>query len=126
MEAGSRRPNIAGAGMVRDFRGLVDGRSQDVAILVLQGGICDGDAEVGEHQVRISMAGIFADEDIRGFDIAVDDRLEVWRFLGSMGRVALVDEGESFGELTIGVPHEGLRNSGAVFDVGVTEVLEVA
>lgn len=64
MNAGSRRPDIAGAGMVWDFRGLVDGRSQDVAILVLQGGIRDGDAEVGKHQVRIGMAGIFADEDI--------------------------------------------------------------
>lgn len=43
-----------------------------------------------------------------------------------MGRVAFVDEGEGFGELTVGVPHEGLRNSGAAFDVAVTEVLEVA
>ena len=37
-----------------------------------------------------------------------------------------VDEGEGFGELAVGVPDEGFGDSGAVFYVAVTEILEVA
>lgn len=93
---------------------------------MLEGGRSDGDTKICKYKIRVGTAGIFADEDIRGFDVAVNDRLEVLGSVGRIGHVAFMDKGEGFGQLAVGVPCEGFRDFGAVFEVAVTEVLKVA
>lgn len=83
-------------------------------------------AEVGENQVRIFRVAIRAEENVGGFDIAVDDRFEVLWALAGLAIVAGVDVGEDLAELLVGVPDEGFRDPGVVTTVSVYEVLEIA
>lgn len=70
-------------------------------------------AEIGEDQVRVVVLGAgFAEEDVVRFDIAVDDGLPRGghRGFGIRGAIAVLQEGEGFRELDIGVPDEALRD----------------
>lgn len=40
--------------------------------------------------------------------------------------MASVDEGEGFGQLSVRMPDEGFRDLGAVFEIAVAEVIQVA
>lgn len=119
MDARAQGPDIAFGGMERDFRGLVE-RGADGAGA---GGddVCGCDAEVCEDEVGVGGMGVRADEDVGGFDVAVDDGLEFgigFGVGGVVGGVAGVDVGEGDGELVVGVPDEGFGDRGAVGEVG--------
>lgn len=120
MNTCTQGPNIALAGMERDFRALVRQGADEVVC----GSLGGGEAEIGEDEVRVAVGVVVGfEEDVGGFDVAVDDGVEA--FVGTTTRVegeavvAGVDEGEGFGELEEDVPDEGFGDVGLVGDVGV-------
>ena len=67
---------------------------------------------------------MWAEEDVRGLDVPVDNGPEVVRRVIA-AFIAIMDICEGFGELSKGVPSKGLRDCCAMFHVGVVEFLEV-
>lgn len=129
VDCGAEGPDVRGACVVGEFGGLVAEGSDAVAgvfLLVGEG----GEAEVGEHDVRVrARAGCGrAEEDILRFDVAVEDLREV-AALGDggvawLGGAAEVDVREGFGEVRQRVPDEAFGDAGVVEDVVFVDFLE--
>ena len=95
----AQTPHIALVRAQRHFRGRELGYGDGFRVR-----ICGREAEVGEDDVGVaSMAGDGrAEEDVVGFDVAVDDAGPVTGWgIGVSGIVvvAVVEEGEGFGDL---------------------------
>lgn len=125
VDARAQGPDVTLAGMHRDLGRLVGQGADEVGGRSLGG----GDTEVGEDEAGVALGVIVGfDEDVGGFDVAVDDGFETFVRATVDGEavVAEVDEGEGFGELEEGVPNEGFGDVSLVRNVGVYQTFEIA
>lgn len=134
MHDGARGPDVRVYGVEGQLRGLV-GRGADVVFSGAVGEVGGREAEVAEDEGWVFGATAAArsgggefEEDVIGFDVAVEDGAPVWWFRAV--RVGTVDprveEGEGGGEGGEGVPEETFGDEGLVEDVVFFESDEVA
>ena len=130
MHDGARGPDVRVYGVEGELRGLVGGRA-DVVFPGAVGEVGGREAEVAEDEgwvFGIAGSGGEFEEDVVGFDVAVEDGAPVWGFRAiGVGTVdAGVEEGEGGGEGGEGVPEETFGDEGMVEDVVFFESDEVA
>ena len=136
MHDGARSPDVRVYGVEGQLRGLV-GRGADVVFPGAVGEVGGREAEVAEDDGRVFSGAAAAaaarsggefEEDVVGFDVAVEDGAPVWWFRAiGVGTVdAGVEEGEGGGEGGEGVPEETFGDEGLVEDVVFFEGDEVA
>lgn len=130
MHDGARGPDVRVYGVEGQLRGLVS-RGADVVFPGPVGEAGGREAEVAEDEGRvfgIAGSGREFEEDVIGFDVAVEDGAPVWWFRAiGVGTVdAGVEEGEGGGEGGEGVPEETFGDEGVVEDVVFFKGDEVA